>query len=103
VVLFGKGRRGVLLLIALLGKHAGDGRPPLPVVVGALAIDGCGLDLVLGVGLGEALVEGAVGAAALVEALLHLADAGFEGFELGGLRVELLFPGFGLVWADTEL
>jgi hypothetical protein len=53
---------------------------------------------VLGVGVGEAGVEAAVGAAAgLGEALLHLADAGFQGFELRGLGVELLFPCAGKV------
>lgn len=104
MVLLGKRRRHVVLLIGLLGEDAGDGRPPLPVVVGALAVDGCRLDLVLGVGLGEALVEAAVGAAALVEALLHLADAGLEGFELGGLGVELLFPACrGLVWGGIQI
>lgn len=79
-------------------EDAGDGRPPLPVVVlvaEALAVDGVRPDLVLRLGLGELLVEATVGAAALLEALLHLTDAGFEGFELRVLGVELLFPAVG--------
>jgi len=96
VLLRQRGRDVVALAVAvaaaaLFREHAGDGRPALPVAAAAAALvadalavlDGGGLHLVLGVGLGEALVQAVVGAGALLlEALLHLADAGFEGFEL---------------------